>query len=96
MCITSHVNETMDDVTSASVSTLQIELSGNEALMERQPTESCRKTVCKYQEKIESIFNSADRYRAKADDFDREGVIVWIFSFMTMMMMASCMDMYIR
>ena len=96
MLITSYVNETMDDVMSANVSTLQIEQNGNEALMERQPTESGRKTVCMYQEKIVSIFNSADGYRAKADDFDRKGVIVWTFSFMTMMMIASCMDMYNR
>ena len=42
--------------------------------------------------KIVSIFNSADGCRANADDFDRKAVIVWIFSFMTMMMiiMASC------
>ena len=98
MCMTSHVKETLDDVTSANVSTLQIEQNGNEALMERQPTKSGRKTVCMYQENIVSIFDSADGYRVKADDFDRKGVIAWMFSFMTMMMlmMASCMDMYIR
>ena len=77
-------------MTSVNLSTLQIEQNGNEALMERQPTEDGRKNVCMYQEKIVSIFNSPDGCRAKADDFNREGVIVWIFSFMTMMMMASC------
>ena len=92
MCMTSHVKKTLDNVTSVNVSTLQIEPNGNEALMERQPTEYRRKTVSMYKEKIVSIFNSADGYRAKADDFDRKGVIVWIFSFMTMtmMIMASC------
>ena len=44
MCMTSRVKETLDNVTSANVSTLQIEQNGNEALMERLPTEYCRKT----------------------------------------------------
>ena len=91
--MTSRVKETLDDVTSANVGTLQIEQNGNEASMERQPTEDGRKTVCMYQGKIVSIFNSADGCRAKADDFDRKGVIVWIFSFMTMMMMMMMMMM---
>ena len=90
--MTSHVKETLDYVKSANVSSLQIEQNGNEFLMERQPTEYGRKPPCMYQEKIVSICNSADECRAKADDFNRKGVLVWMFSFMTimMMMMASC------
>ena len=53
--MTSHVKETLDNVTTANVSTLQIKQNGNEALRERQPTEDNRKTVCMYQEKIVSI-----------------------------------------
>ena len=34
MCMTSHVKETLDKVTSANVSTIQMEQKGNEALME--------------------------------------------------------------
>ena len=87
MYMKSHVKETLDNVMSANVSTLQMEQNGNKALME-----DGRKTVCMYQEKIVSICNSADGCRAKADDFNRKSVLVWIFSYMTMMivMMASC------
>ena len=67
--MTSHVMETLDDVTLANVSTLQMEQNGNEALME-----DGKKTVCMYQEKIVSIYNSANGCRAKADDFNRKGV----------------------
>ena len=42
MCVTSHVRKTVDDVTSANVSYLQIRQNGNEASMERRPTEVCR------------------------------------------------------
>ena len=42
MCMTSRVKETLDNVTSTNVSNLQVEQNGNEALMERQPTEYCR------------------------------------------------------
>ena len=52
LCMMSHVKETLDNVTSANVSTLQMEQNGSEALMERQPTEDGRRTVCMYQEKI--------------------------------------------
>ena len=44
MCMTSNVKETLDNVMSEIVSNLQIEQNGNEALMERLPTEYCRKT----------------------------------------------------
>ena len=44
------------------------------------------------QERIVSFCNSTDGCKTSPDDFDRKGVVVWIFSFMTimMMMMASC------
>ena len=92
MCMTSHVKETLDNVTSANVSTLQIEQNGNETLMERRPTEDCRKTVNMYQERKVSFCNSTDGCKTSPDDFDRKDVSVWIFSSMTvmMMMMASC------
>ena len=80
--MTSHVKETFDNVTSANVSTLQMEQNGNEALMEYS-----WKTVCMYQEKIVSIYNSTDGCRAQADDFNRKVVLVWMFCFMAMMMM---------
>ena len=93
MCMTSRVKETLDNVTSTNVSNLQIEPNGNEALMEMQPTEYCRKTVEMYQERTVSFRSSTDECKTSPDDFDsRKGVIIWIFSFMAMMvmMMASC------
>ena len=71
MCMTSHVKVTLDDVTSANVSALQMEQKGNEALME-----DGRKTYACTKKKIVSICNSADGCRAKADDFNRKGVLV--------------------
>ena len=85
----SHVKETMDNVTSASVSSIQIEQNGNETWMERRPTEECRKIV----ERKVSFSSSTDECKTRPDDFDnRKCVIIWIFSFMAMMvmMMASC------
>ena len=63
----------------------------NEALMERQPTEDGRKTVCMNERKV-SFCNISDECKTSLDDFDRKDVLVWIFSFMPMMvrMMASC------
>ena len=92
MGMTSCVRETLDNVTLANVSTSQTDQNGNEALMERRPTEDCRKTVNMYQERIVSFCNRTDGCKTSPDDFDRKGVLVWIFSFMTMMMMmmASC------
>ena len=91
--MTSRVKETLDNVTSTNVSNLQIEQNGNEALMEMQPMEYCRKTVEMYQERKVSFSSSTDECKTSPDDFDnRKGVIIWIFSFMSMMrmMMASC------
>ena len=88
-------NEVLTDMgtqyTSANVSYLQIGQNGNEALMERRPTELCRKTVNMFQERKVSC-NISDGCRPKADDGNRKGVIVRIFSFMMtmMMMIASC------
>ena len=92
VCMTSHVRETLDNVTSANVSNLQMEQNDNEFVMERRPMRDGRKTVNMYQENIVSFCNSIDECKTSPDDFDRKGVIIWIFSFMPMMvmMMASC------
>ena len=98
---TSRVSEALSDVTSAKpiekcatvqVSTSRSKQNENEALMERQPTEDGRKTVCIYQEMKVSFCNISDECRTSPDDFDREDMLVWMFSFMAMMvmMMASC------
>ena len=100
-CTTSQVSEALSDVTSAKpfekcatvkVSTSRSKQNENEALMERQPTEDGRKTVCICQERKVSFCNITDGYKTSSDDFDRKDVLVWIFSFMGMMvmMMASC------
>ena len=87
-CMTSHVGETVDNVTSVSVSSIQIEKNGNEAWTEGRPTEECRKIV----ERKVSFCNITDECKTSSNDFDRKDVLVWIFSFMAMMvmMMASC------
>ena len=92
MCVTSHVRKTVDDVTSANVSYLQIRQNGNEASMKRRPTEVCRKTVIMFQERKVSFNSSTDECRTSPDEFDRKDMIVWMFSFMAMMvmMMVSC------
>ena len=101
LCTTSQVSETLSDVTSAKpiekcaivqVSTSRSKQNENEALMERQPMEDGRKTVCIYQERKVSFCNISDECKTSPDDFDRKDVLVWIFSFMAMMvmMMASC------
>ena len=61
--------------------------------MEKRPTEECRKPVNIYQESKVSFCNITDECKTSPDNFDnRKGVIIWIFSFMPMMvmMMASC------
>ena len=100
-CTTSQVSEALSGVTSAKlikkyakvqVSTSWSKQNENEALMERQPTEDGRKTVCIYQERKVSFCNISDEGKTSPDDFNRKDVLVWIFSFMAMMvmMMASC------
>ena len=100
-CTTSQVSEALSDVTSAKPiekwATVQVSISrlkqnDNEALVERQPTEDGRKTVCIYQERKVSFCNISDECKTSPDDFHRKDVLVWIFSFMAMMvmMMASC------
>ena len=100
-CTTSRVSEALSGVTSAKpiekcatvqVSTSKSKQNENEALMERQPMEERRKTVCIYQERKVSFCNFSDECRTSPDDFDREDMLVWIFSFMMtmMMMIASC------
>ena len=92
MYVTSHVRKTVDDVTPANVSYLQIRQNGNEASMKRRPTEVCRKTVIMFQERKVSFSSSTDECRTSPDEFDRKDMLVWVFSFMAMMvrMIASC------
>ena len=92
MCVTSHVRETLDDVTSANESNLQIEQNGNEALTEGRPMEYGRRTGDMYEDGKVRFCNITDECRTSPDEFDRKDMIVWIFSFMAMMvmMMASC------
>ena len=89
MCVTSHVRKTVDDVTSANVSYLQIRQNGNETLTERQPTEFCRKTKNMLPEMKVSFCNISDECRTSPDDFEREDMLARIFSFM-MTMIALC------
>ena len=92
MCMTSHVKETLDNVTSVSVSSIQIEQNRNEAWTEGRPMGDDRRTGDMYEDGKVSFCNIVDGCRVKALDFDRKDVIVWIFSFMAtmVMMMASC------
>ena len=92
MCVTSHVRKTVDDVTSTNVSTLQIEQNGNEALTERRPMRDGRRTGDMYDNRKVRFCNNTDECKTGPDDFDRKDVLVWILSFMAMMvmMMTSC------
>ena len=91
MCVTSHVRKTVDDVTSANVSNLQMEQNGNEFLMEMRPMKDGR-TGDMYEDGEVRFCNITDECRTSPDEFDRKDMIVWIFSFMAMivMMMVSC------
>ena len=91
VCVTSHVRETVDDVTSANVSNLQMGQNGNEFLMERRPMKD-RRTGDMYEDGKVRFCNITDECRTSPDEFDRKDMIVWIFSFMAMMVMimASC------
>ena len=92
MCVTSHLRKTVDDVTSTNVSTLQIEQNSNEALTERRPKRHGRRTGDMYENRKVRFCMITDEGKTSPDNFDRKAVIVYIFSFMTMMrmMMASC------
>ena len=86
------IYKTVDDVTSANVSTFQIEQNGNTALTERRPIRDGRRTGDMYENRKVRFCNITDECKTSPDDFDRKDVLVWIFSFMAMMvmMMASC------
>ena len=79
------------NVTSAIVSTLQMEQNGNEALTERRPMKD-RRTGDMYEDGKVRFCNITDECKTSPDEFDRKDMIVWIFSFMAMMvmMMVSC------
>ena len=92
MRVTSHVRKTVDDVTSAIVSNLQTEQNGYEALTEGRPMGDGRRTGDMYEDGKVRVCNITDECRTSPDEFDRKDMIVWIFSFMAMMvmMMVSC------
>ena len=92
MRVTSHVRKTVDDVTSANESNLQIEQNGNEALTEGRPMEYGRRTGDMYEDGKVRFCNITDECRTSPDEFDRKDMIVWVFCFMAMMvmMMVSC------
>ena len=96
MRVTSHVRKTVDDVTSANVSNLQMEQNGNEFLMERRPMKD-RRTGDMYENRKVRFCNNSDECRTSPDEFDRKDMIVWMFSFMAMMvmMMVSCIGQWI-
>ena len=91
MCVTAHVRKTVDNVTSANVSILQMEQNGNDVLTERRPVRD-RRTGDMYENRKVRICNISDECRTSPNDLDREDMLVWIFSFMAMMVMtmASC------
>ena len=98
MCVTSHVRMTVDDVTSTNVSTLQIEQNGHEALTERRPMRDGRRTGDMYENRKVKICNITDECKTSPEDFYRKDVLVWIFSFMPIMvmMMTSCIGQWTR
>ena len=98
MCMTSRVKETLDNVTSAIVSNLQVEQNDNEVLTERRPMRDGRRTGDMYENGKVRFCNITDECRTSPDEFDRKDMIVWIFSFMAMMvmMMASCIGQWTR
>ena len=91
MCRTSHVKETLDNVTSVRVSSIQIEQNGNDAWTEGQPMGDGR-TGNMYEDRKVRFCNITDKCKTSPDDIDRKDELVWIFSFMArmVMMMASC------
>ena len=91
MCLTSRVKDTLDNVTSTNVSNLQVEQNDNEFLMEMRPMKD-RRTGDMYEDGEVRFCNITDECRTSPDEFDRKDMIVWIFSFMAMMvmMMVSC------
>ena len=92
MRVTSHVRKTVNDVTSANESNLQMEQNGNEALTERRPMRDGRRIGDMCENRKVRFCNISDECRMSLDDFDRKDMLVWMLSFMAMMvmMMASC------
>ena len=67
---------------------LQIEQKKiNEALTERRPMRDGRRTGDMYENRKVKICNITDECKTSPDDFDRKYVLVWIFSFIPMMVM---------
>ena len=74
MRVTSHVRKTVDDVTSANVSNLQMEQNGNEFLMERRPMRDGRRTGDMYEDGKVRFCNITDECRTSPDEFDRKKI----------------------
>ena len=92
MCMTSRVKETLDNVTSTNVSYIRIEQNGNEALTERRQMRDGRRSGDMCENRKVRFCNITDECKTSSDVADRKDVLVWILSFMAMMvmMMASC------
>ena len=86
-CMTSHVGETVDNVTSVSESSIQIEKNGNEAWTEGRPMGDGRRIGNMYEDRKVRFCNITDECKTSPDDIDRKDALVWIFSFMAMMVM---------
>ena len=80
MCMTSHVRETVDNVTSANVSNIRIEENGNEALTERQPMRDGWRTGDMYENRKVRFCNITDECKTSPDVSDRKDVLVWILA----------------
>ena len=87
MRVTSHVRKTVDDVTSAIVSNLQTEQNVYEALTEGRPMGDGRRTGDMYEDGKVRFCNITDECRTSPDEFDRKDMLVWVFSFLAMMVM---------
>ena len=92
MCMTSHVKEKLDNVTSTNVSNLQIEQNGYEVLTERRSMRDDKRIGDMCENRKVRFCNITDECQTNPDVSDRKDVLVCIFSFMAMMvmMMASC------
>ena len=74
--MTSHVKETLDNVTSVSVSSVQIEQNGNEALTERRPMKDGRRTGDMCENRMVRFCNTTDECKTIPDVSDRKDVLV--------------------
>ena len=74
--MTSHMKETMDNVTSLSVSSIQKEQNGNEALTERRPMKDGRRTGDMCENRKVRFCNITDECKTSPDVSDRKDVLL--------------------